>query len=147
MAETRRLQQVQSELQTARLARMQQIKDATQQQNQQRLHTAQTAHLQQIARHQHAWMAVHERLQDMAEGGLRLSRLHSDAGLVAMHGELNRFEAMALAQQSLSEHLGQAIALKEVSSGPASQVRFVWQTNWPALHSAQTVANSGKAKP
>ena len=147
IAETRRLQQVQSEMQTARLVQMQQKKEATRQQNQQRLYNEQTVHLQEIARHQQAWMAVHEHLQEMAEGELRLSRLHSDAGQVALHGEVNRFEAMALARQNLSDQLGQAIALKDLTTGPASQVSFVWQTTWPALHSPLKAAVVGQAKP
>ncbi len=147
IAETLRLQQVQSELQTARLERMQQHKEATRQQNQQRLHNEQTVHLHEIARHQQAWMAVHEHLQEMAEGELRLSRLHADAGHVALHGEVNRFEAMALARQSLSDQLGQAIALKDLTTGPAAKVSFVWQTTWPALHSPQKAALVGQAKP
>jgi hypothetical protein len=147
IAETRRLQEAQSELQSARLARMQQTQEATQQQNRQRLQVEQAVHLQQIALHQQAWVAVHERLQEMAEGGLRLSRLQSDAGHVSLHGELKRFEAMAVARQSLSDQLGQAITLKDVTTGPASQVRFVWQTTWPALQSVPMAAVSGKAKP
>jgi hypothetical protein len=99
--------------------------------------------------HQEAWMAVHERMQDMAKGGLSLSRLNADADHVAWHGEFSRFEAMAAARQSLSEQFGQDLALKDMSMGPASQVGFVWQTTWPALLGARlTHAETAvKAKP
>jgi hypothetical protein len=110
---------------------------------------AQAAHLQQIASHQRAWVAVHEHLQAMAEKGLRLSRLKFEAGHVALHGELNRFETMAAVQQSLSEHWGQDLTLKEATTGPASKVSFVWETTWPALHSGPLApaATMGKSKP
>lgn len=149
MAETQRLQLAHSHLQSEWLAQMQQAKDAAQQQLRQRMQMEQALHLQRIAMHQEAWMAVHERMQDMAKGGLSLSRLNADADHVAWHGEFSRFEAMAAARQSLSEQLGQDLALKDMSMGPASQVGFVWQTTWPALLGARlTHAETAvKAKP
>ena len=136
-AETLRLQGAHSQLQSEWLARTQQAKDAAQQQLRQRLQVEQDLHLQRIATHQQAWMAVHERMQDMAQEGLRLSRLNADADHVAWHGEFSRFEAMAAARQSLSEHWGQDLSLKDMAMGPASQVEFVWQTTWPALLGAR----------
>lgn len=154
MAQTLKLQQAQSQLQAAWRAGTHQAKVTAQQQTQQRWQSEQVAHLQQIARHQQAWVDVHDRLQEVAEvQGLRLARLHSDAGQVELHGEMSRFEAMADARQSLSDQLGQAVTLKNVTVGPASQVTFVWQAAWPALHgasSAATAASSAgasKAKP
>ena len=149
MAETQRLQLAHSHLQSEWLAQMQQAKDTAQQQLRQRMQMEQALHLQRIAMHQEAWMAVHERMQDMAKGGLSLSRLNADADHVAWHGEFSRFEAMAAARQSLSEQLGQDLALKDMSMGPASQVGFVWQTTWPALLGARlTHAETAvKAKP
>jgi hypothetical protein len=149
-AETLQLRQAESQLQSAWLARTQETQDATRQQTRQRLESEQAAHLQQIARHQQAWMLVHERLEELAEGqGLRLSRLSSDAGQLVLHGEANRFEVMAAAQQSLSDQLGHSVTLKNVTTGPASQVSFVWQTDWPVLHSAPLAASgvTSKAKP
>lgn len=149
-AETLQLRQAESQLKSLWLARSQEAKDATQQQIQQRLEAEQSGHLQQIAKHQQAWTAVHEHLQELAEGqGLRLSRLSSDAGQLALHGEANRFEIMAAAQQSLSKQLGHSVTLKNVTTGPASQVGFVWQTDWPVLHSAPLAASgvTGKVKP
>ena len=141
MAETLRLQQVQSQLQSTRTVRTQQAKEVARQQTQQRWQSAQVAHLQQIARHQQAWVAVHDHLHEAAEGaGLRLVRLHSDAGQMEMHGEMTRFEAMAEARQSLADQLGQTVDLKNVTVGPASQVGFVWQAAWPALRSAPMAA-------
>jgi len=149
MAETQRLQLAHSHLQSEWLDQMQRAKDAAQQQLRQRMQMEQALHLQRIAMHQEAWMAVHERMQDMAKGGLSLSRLNADADHVAWHGEFSRFEAMAAARQSLSEQLGQDLALKDMSMGPASQVGFVWQTTWPALLGARlTHAETAvKAKP
>lgn len=149
MAETQRLQLAHSHLQSEWLAQMQQAKDTAQQQLRQRMQMEQALHLQRIAMHQEAWMAVHERMQDMAKGGLSLSRLNADADHVAWHGEFSRFEAMAAARQSLSEQLGQDLTLKDMSMGPASQVGFVWQTTWPALLGARlTHAETAvKAKP
>jgi hypothetical protein len=149
MAETQRLQLAHSHLQSEWLAQMQQAKDTAQQQLRQRMQMEQALHLQRIAMHQEAWMAVHERMQDMAKGGLSLSRLNADADHVAWHGEFSRFESMAAARQSLSKQLGQDLALKDMSMGPASQVGFVWQTTWPALLGARlTHAETAvKAKP
>jgi hypothetical protein len=149
MAETQRLQLAHSHLQSEWLDQMQRAKDAAQQQLRQRMQMEQALHLQRIAMHQEAWMAVHERMQDMAKGGLSLSRLNADADHVAWHGEFSRFESMAAARQSLSEQLGQDLALKDMSMGPASQVGFVWQTTWPALLGARlTHAETAvKAKP
>lgn len=149
MAETQRLQLAHSHLQSEWLDQMQRAKDAAQQQLRQRMQMEQALHLQRIAMHQEAWMAVHERMQDMAKVGLSLSRLNADADHVAWHGEFSRFEAMAAARQSLSEQLGQDLALKDMSMGPASQVGFVWQTTWPALLGARlTHAETAvKAKP
>jgi hypothetical protein len=149
MAETQRLQLALSHLQSEWLDQMQRAKDAAQQQLRQRMQMEQALHLQRIAMHQEAWMAVHERMQDMAKVGLSLSRLNADADHVAWHGEFSRFEAMAAARQSLSEQLGQDLALKDMSMGPASQVGFVWQTTWPALLGARlTHAETAvKAKP
>ena len=149
LAETLRLQLAQSQMQSEWLARTQQAKDAAQQQLRQRLQVEQAAHLQQIAMHQQAWMAVHERMQELAKGGLRLSRLQADADHVSWHGECNRFEAMAAARQSLSEQLGQDVALKDMNTGPASQVGFVWKTTWPALLGARLTQADPvvKAKP
>lgn len=149
-AETVLLRQVESQLQSAWLVRAQETKDAARQQTQQRLESEQVGQLQQIAGHQQAWMAVHERLQELAERqGLRLSRLSSDSGQMALHGEAQRFEVMAAAQQSLSDQWGQSVTLKNVTTGPSSQVSFVWQTDWPVLHSAPLAAPvvGGKAKP
>lgn len=149
-AETLQLQQAETQLQSVWLARSQETKEATRQQARQRLESEQAGHLQQIARHQQAWMAVHERLQELAEGqGLRLSRLSSEAGQMALHGEASRFEALATAQQRLSEQLGHSVILKNVTTGPASQVSFVWHTDWPVLQSAPLAVSSvtGKAKP
>lgn len=148
-AETYRAQQSHRQLQSEWLSRTQHIQDVKQRQTQQRLQVEQAAHLQQIALHQEAWMAMHERLQQLAVGGLRLSRLQSEAGHVAWHGEFNRFEAMAAARQSLSDQLGQEVSLKDVSTGPASQVNFVWQTTWPALHGARLARAdaTGKTQP
>jgi hypothetical protein len=149
-AETLRLRHAEGQLQSEWAERTRGAKDATRQQTRQRLEAAQADHLKQIAQHQQAWVSVHERLQEMAEGqGLRLSRLNADANQVAMHGEFNRFEAMAAALQSLSDQLGYAVTLQNVTTGPASQVNFVWQTTWPALHSAPLAAAGvvGKAKP
>lgn len=149
IAETLRLQKAHNALQLASLARSQQTQEAARQQKQQRVLLAQAAHLQQIASHQQAWMAVHEHLQAMAERGLRLSRLKSEAGHVALHGELNRFETMAAVQQSLSERWGQDLTLQEATTGPESQVSFVWETTWPALHSGPLApaAVIGKTQP
>ena len=149
MAETQRLQLAHSHLQSEWLDQMQRAKDAAQQQLRQRMQMEQALHLQRIAMHQEAWMAVHERMQDMAKGGLSLSRLNADADHVAWHGEFSRFESMAAARQSLSEQLGQDLTLKDMSMGPASQVGFVWQTTWPALLGARlTHAETAvKAKP
>lgn len=151
IAETLRLQQAHSQLQSAWHARKQQTQEATQQQTRQRLQMAQAVQLQQIVAHQQAWMTVHERLQEMASEGVRLSRMQSDAGHVAWHGELNLFETMAAARQKLSEQLGQTVTLQEVHTGPTSQVGFVWQTTWPALQTAPLAvaasAGTGKAKP
>jgi len=149
IAETLRLQEAHKALQSAWLAHTQQAQEAARQQTRQRVQMAQAVHLQGIASHQQAWVAVHEHLQVMAEKGLRLSRLKSEAGQVTLHGEVNRFEAMAEARQSLSERWGQELNLKEVSTGPASQVSFVWETTWPALHSAPlaAAADMGKPKP
>jgi hypothetical protein len=148
-AETLRLQLASRYLQSEWLARTQQSKDQAHQQSLQRLQVEQAAHLQQIAMHQQAWMAVHERMQEMAVGGLRLSRLQSDTGHVAWHGEFSRFEVMAAARQSLSDQLGQNVTLKDMTTGPASQVGFVWQTTWPALLGTRlTLADPAvKAKP
>lgn len=148
-AETYRAQQSHRQLQSEWLSRTQHIQEVKQRQTQQRLQVEQAAHLQQIALHQEAWMAMHERLQQLAVGGLRLSRLQSEAGHVAWHGEFNRFEAMAAARQSLSDQLGQEVSLKDVSTGPASQVNFVWQTTWPALHGARFARAdaTGKTQP
>ncbi len=145
-AETYRAQQSHRQLQSEWLSRTQHIQEVKQRQTQQRLQVEQAAHLQQIALHQEAWMAMHERLQQLAVGGLRLSRLQSEAGHVAWHGEFNRFEAMAAARQSLSDQLGQEVSLKDVSTGPASQVNFVWQTTWPALHGARLARADATAK-
>ena len=149
LAETLRLQLAQSQMQSEWLARTQQAKDVAQQQLRHRLQVEQAAHLQQIAMHQQAWMAVHERMQELAKGGLRLSRLQADADHVSWHGEFNRFEAMAAARQSLSEQLGQDVALKDMNTGPASQVGFVWKTTWPALLGARLTQADPvvKAKP
>lgn len=140
------LQKANNALQKAWLARTQQTQEAARQQNRQRVQLAQAAHLQEIASHQQAWMAVHEHLQAMAEKGLRLSRLKSEAGHVTLHGEVSRFEAMAAARQSLSEQWAQDLTLKEVSAGPASQVSFVWETTWPALQSAPLAAGAAMGK-
>lgn len=150
MAQTLHLQKAQSQLQSAWLERTQQTREATRHQAQQRWQAEQVGQLQQIARHQQAWMVLHERLQEAAqEQGLRLARLHSDAGQVELQGEMSRFEAMAAAQQSLSGHLGQAVALKNVTVGPASQVSFVWQTHGTALRGAPSDATAvtSPAKP
>lgn len=149
MAETQRLQLAHSQLQSEWLAHTRQAKDAAQQQLRQRMQVEQALHLQRIAMHQQAWMAVHERMQDMAKEGLRLSRLNADADHVTWHGEFSRFEAMAAARQSLAEQLGQDLALKDMSTGPASQVSFVWQTTWPALLGARLTPAEPlvKAKP
>jgi hypothetical protein len=149
-SETLRLRQAESHLQSSWLARSQQTKDATQQQTRLRLQAEQATHLRQIEQHQQAWITVHDRLQDMAERqGLRLSRLSFEAGQMAVHGEFNRFETMASARESLSDQLGQAITLKNVTTGSASQVGFVWQTTWPSLQSVPLAAAgaTGKAKP
>ena len=149
-AETLQLRQVESQLQSAWLARSQETQEATRQQTRQRMESDQVVHLQKIEQHQQAWMAVHERLQELAEGqGFRLSRLSSETGQLALHGEASRFEVMAAAQQSLSDQWGQSVTLKNVTTGPASPVSFVWQTDWPDLHSAPLAAAavSGKAKP
>jgi len=132
-AETVRLQQTHSQLQSVLLARTQEAKEAAQQHSRQRVQLAQAAQGQHIASHQQAWMTLHERLHDMAEGGLRLSRLQSDGGHLTWHGAFKRFEAMALAQQNLSEQLGVNVRLKDLSSGPDTPVRFVWETTWPVL--------------
>lgn len=143
MEETLRLQQAQNQLHVAWRAGTQQAQESARQQTLQRSQAEQAAHLQQIARHQQAWMALHDRLQAVAEvQGLRLSRLQSDAGQVELQGEMRRFEAMADARQSLSDQLGQAIALKNVTVGPASQVSFVWQAAWSDLHSASSAPAS-----
>jgi hypothetical protein len=143
MAQTLRLQQAQHQLQVALRAGTQQAKETARQQTQQRWQTQQAAHLQQIAQHQQAWMAVHDQLQAVAEvQGLRLSRLQSDAGQMELQGEMRRFEAMADARQSLSDQLGQAITLKNVTVSPASQVSFVWQAAWSDLHSASSAPAS-----
>jgi hypothetical protein len=149
-AETLQLRQAESQLQSAWFVRSQEAKDATRQQTRQRLESEQAGHLQKIEQHQQAWMAVHERLQELAEGqGLRLSRLSSETGQLALHGEASRFEIMAAAQQSLSDQWGQSVTLKNVTIGPASKVGFVWQTDWPVLHSAPLAASgvTGKVKP
>jgi hypothetical protein len=141
MAQTLRLQQAQYQLQAAWREGAQQAKETARQQTQQRWQTQQAAHLQQIAQHQQAWMAVHDRLLEVAEvQGLRLSRLQSDAGQMELQGEMRRFEAMAAARQTLSDQLVQAITLKNVTVGPASQVSFVWQAAWSDLHSASSAA-------
>lgn len=148
-SQTLLLQRAQSRLQSEWLAGQQEAKEVALQQSRQHLQLAQAAHLQRIAMHQQAWMRVHERMQDMALGGLRLSRLQSDANHVAWHGEISRFDAMATARQSLSEQLGHEVALQEVTTGPAAQVNFVWQTAWPALLGAR-LTNADlmvKAKP
>jgi hypothetical protein len=149
MAETLRLQLAHNELQSEWLTRKQAAQEAAQEQSRQRLLVEQAAHLQQIAAHQQAWLTVHEHMQDMAGAGLRLLRLQSDIGHVVWHGEFNRFEAMASARQSLSEQWGHDVALKEVTTGPAAQVNFVWQTTWPALIGARPAQGelTGKAKP
>jgi hypothetical protein len=149
-AETLRLRQTESQLQSSWLARSLQSKDAARQQTRQRLQMAQAAHLQQIQQHQQAWMAVHDRLQKMAEGqGLRLTRLNSDAGQMALHGEVHRFETMAAARESLADQLGHSVTLQNLTTGPASQVGFVWQTTWPSLQRVPLadVDVMGKAKP
>jgi hypothetical protein len=148
--ETRQLRQVESQLQSSWLARTQETQHATRQQSRQRLQAEQAAHLQKIEQHQQAWMAVHGRLQDMAqERGLRLSRLSSDAGQMALHGAVNRFEVMAAARQSLSDQLGYSVSLTNVTTGPAAQVNFVWQTTWPTLDIAplDTGLVTGRVKP
>jgi hypothetical protein len=75
--------------------------------------------------------------------------LKSEAGQVTLHGELKRYETMAAVQHSLSERWGQELTLKEATTGPASQVSFVWETTWPALHSGPLApaATMGKTKP
>lgn len=148
-AETLRLQQANSQLQSAWLARTQQAQAAAQQQTRQRVQMAQAALLQKIALHQQAWMSVHERLLDMAEEGLRLSRMQSDADHVTWHGAFKRFEDMAVARQNLSEQWGLAVSLKDLSTGPASQVRFVWESTWPVLQGVRLGQAGGveKAKP
>jgi hypothetical protein len=147
--ETQRLQESHSRLKSAWLERTQQNQAAVQQQNQQRLQLTQAAHLQDIVTHQQAWLAVHAHLLSMAEKGLRLSRLQSEAGHAVLHGEVNRFEAMAEARQGLAEQLGQEVSLKEMTTGPASPVSFVWETTWPALHMPPLAAAAmpGKTKP
>ena len=149
MAETLRLQRAHSHLQSEWLARTQQVQDAAQEQWLQRLQVEQAAHLQQIALHQQAWIAVHVQMREMVKDGLRLSRLHVDGDHAAWHGEFSSFEAMAAARQSLSEQLGQDVALKDMNTGPASQVGFVWQSTWPALLGARLkqADPSAKAKP
>lgn len=149
-AETGRLRLAESQLQSVWLTRAQETKDATRQQTRQRLQAEQVGFLQQIAQHQQAWVSVHEHLQEMAEGqGLRLSRLSSDAGQLTLHGEANRFEVMATAQQSLSDQWGHSVKLKNVTSGPATHVSFIWDTTWPVLQSAPlgVSGETAKAKP
>lgn len=148
--ETRRLRQVESQLQSSWLALTQENQDAKRQQTRQRLQAEQAAHLLKIEQHQQTWMAVHGRLQDMAqEQGLRLSRLSADAGQMALHGAVHRFEVMAAARQSLSDQLGYSVSLQHVTTGPAAQVGFVWQTTWPTLAIAPLVAGlvTGHVKP
>jgi hypothetical protein len=149
-AETLRLRQAESQLQSSWLARKQETQDAKQQQTRERLQAEQAADLQKIEQHQQAWMAVHGRLQEMAdEQGLRLSRLSADAGHMDLHGEVNRFEVMAAARQSLSDQLGYSVRLKNVTTGSAGQVSFVWQTTWPTLDIAPLAAAgvTGRVKP
>lgn len=149
-AATQRLVQEESQLAASWQDRQQQAKVAKQQDKLQRQQAEQIAHLQRLGQHQQAWRSLYERLQDMAAvQGLRLVRLQSEAGLLELHGEMDHFEAMAQARQSLAAQWGQTIRLQSVTVGPAKQVDFVWQTTWPALSSAPPVAGhlAARAKP
>lgn len=135
MIETAQLQVEQGRLQGALRAQQQQAQEDARQQTRLRWQAEQARQLQQIAEHQHTWVSLHDSLQQEAsDRGLRLMRLQSEAEKIELHGTMKRVDAVSEVQQSLSAQWPQALALNSMTVGPAGEVSFVWQTQWPQAH-------------
>lgn len=141
--ETAQLQQAQSRLQEALRARQQQAQEADRAQTRLRWQAEQAGQLQQIAEHQQAWVRLHESLQEEArERGLRLVRLQSEAEKIELHGAMQGVDAVTEVRQSLSAQWPQPLGLTSMTAGPAGEVNFVWQAQWPQAQAVLPVPPS-----
>ncbi len=150
LIETSQLQSEQSRLQGALRAQQQQAQEAARQQTRLRGQAEQARQLQQIAEHQHTWVSLHDSLQQEAKDrGLRLVRLQSEAEKIELHGSMKRVDAVSEVRQSLSAQWPQPLALTSMVVGPAGEVNFVWQTQWPQAQAvvATSPARAQRAKP
>jgi hypothetical protein len=130
--ETAQLQQEQSRWQQAVRARQHQAEAAALEQMRLSGQTEQAGQLQKIAEHQQAWVNLHESLQQEAKDrGLRLLRLQSEAEKIELHGTVQGVDALTEVRQSLSAHWPQPLALTSLTVGPAGELSFVWQAQWP----------------
>jgi predicted phage gp36 major capsid-like protein len=141
--ETAQLHQEQSRLQEALRARQQQAQEADREQNRLRWQAEQAGQLQQISEHQQAWVRLHESLQEEArDRGLRLVRLQSEAEKIELHGAMQSVDAVSEVRQSLSAQWPHPLGLTSMTVGPAGEVNFVWQTQWPHAQAVLTVPPS-----
>lgn len=130
--ETAQLQQEQSRWQQAVRARQHQAEAAAREQMQLSGQTEQAGQLQKIAEHQQAWVSLHESLQQEAKDrGLRLLRLQSEAEKIELHGTVQGVDALTEVRQSLSAQWPQPLTLTSLTVGPAGELSFVWQAQWP----------------
>jgi hypothetical protein len=138
--ETAQLHQEQSRLQEALRARQQQAQEADREQNRLRWQAEQAGQLQQISEHQQAWVRLHESLQEEArDRGLRLVRLQSEAEKIELHGAMQGVDAVSEVRQSLSAQWPHPLGLTSMTVGPAGEVNFVWQAQWPRVQAVLPV--------
>lgn len=148
--ETAKLQQAQSRLHEALRSRQHLIQEAARAQTRLRWQTEQADQMQQIGQHQQAWVRLHESLQEEARHRrLRLVRLHSAAEKIELHGTMQGMDAVSEVRQSLSAQWPQPLALTSMTVGPAGEVNFVWQAQWPHAQGVLSVRPSlaQEAKP
>lgn len=135
--ETAQLQLEEGRLRGALRARQQQAQEAALQQTRLRWQAEQARQLQQIAEHQQAWVHLHDSLQlEAKDRGLRLLRLQFEAEKIELHGTMKRVGAVSEVRQSLSAQWPQPLVLTSMTVGPADDVNFVWQSQWPHLQGA-----------
>jgi hypothetical protein len=83
---------------------------------------------------------LHESLQDEArDRGLRLVRLQSEAEKIELHGAMQGVDAVSEVRQSLSSQWPHPLGLTSMTVGPAGEVNFVWQAQWPRVQAVLPV--------
>jgi hypothetical protein len=128
-------------LQANLTTRMAQKQEAQRLQTQWKLQAEQLAHLKRVARHQQAWVTLHESLQAQAsQRGVSLARLQAEAEKIEFQGTGAHMQAISLAQQELSDRLDAALSLTSFTAGAREGVDFVWQAAWPDVAPSSTAS-------